>query len=47
MQLPHKTAPPGYKDAVHIAKDADLDPLRVRADFKKLLAELAKKSMQP
>ena len=30
----------GYKDAAHIAKDTDLDPLRGREDFKKLLAEL-------
>ena len=32
----------GYKDAFPIAKDTDLDPLRNRDDFKKLLAELKK-----
>ena len=30
----------GYKDAVHMAQDQDLDPLRDREDFKKLVAEL-------
>jgi hypothetical protein len=31
----------GYKDAAHMEKDKDLDALREREDFKKLLAELA------
>jgi serine/threonine protein kinase/tetratricopeptide (TPR) repeat protein len=30
----------GYKDAAHMKKDKDLDPLRERGDFKKLLADL-------
>jgi tetratricopeptide (TPR) repeat protein len=30
----------GYKDAAHMEKDKDLDALREREDFKKLLAEL-------
>ncbi len=30
----------GYRDAAHMKKDKDLDPLRDREDFKKLLAEL-------
>jgi hypothetical protein len=30
----------GYKDAAHMKKDSDLDPLRKRDDFQKLLAEL-------
>jgi serine/threonine-protein kinase len=30
----------GYKDAAHMKKDPDLDPLRGRDDFKKLLGEL-------
>jgi len=30
----------GYNDAAHMAKDKDLDPLRDREDFKKLVAEL-------
>jgi hypothetical protein len=32
----------GWKDAAHMQKDHDLDALREREDFKKLLAELAK-----
>jgi serine/threonine protein kinase/tetratricopeptide (TPR) repeat protein len=31
----------GYKDAAHMEKDGDLDALRDREDFQKLLAELA------
>jgi hypothetical protein len=31
----------GYKDAAHMQKDKDLDALRDREDFKKLVAELA------
>ena len=34
----------GYKNADHIKKDTDLDPLREREDFKKLLAELEEKA---
>jgi hypothetical protein len=30
----------GYKDADHMKKDKDLDALRDREEFKKLLAEL-------
>jgi serine/threonine protein kinase/Flp pilus assembly protein TadD len=33
----------GYQDAAHLKKDTDLDPLRRRADFQRLLAELEKK----
>jgi tetratricopeptide (TPR) repeat protein len=32
----------GYKDAANMKKDTDLDPLRGRDDFRKLLAELEK-----
>ena len=32
----------GYKDAAHMKKDADLDPIRDRAEFKKLVAEVEK-----
>jgi tetratricopeptide (TPR) repeat protein len=32
----------GYKDVAHIKKDLDLDALRQREDFKKLIAELEK-----
>jgi hypothetical protein len=33
----------GYKDAAHMRQDPDLAPLRKRADFQKLLAELEAK----
>ena len=42
MQWLHQAVQAGYKNAAHMKKDADLDPLRERADFKKLLAELEK-----
>jgi tetratricopeptide (TPR) repeat protein len=41
MQLLHQAVKAGYKDAALIAKDPDLDPLRGRDDFQKLLADLA------
>jgi eukaryotic-like serine/threonine-protein kinase len=44
MELLQKAVKSGYKDAVHMAKDTDLDSLRGREDFKKLMAELEKKS---
>src|SRR5262249_21937539 len=34
----------GYTDAAHLKKDTDLDSLREREDFQKLLQELEKKS---
>jgi eukaryotic-like serine/threonine-protein kinase len=40
----HKAVAAGYKDAAHMKKDADLDFLRDREDFKKLLAELEAKA---
>lgn len=39
-----KAVAAGWKDAAHMEKDADLDYLRVREDFKKLLAELEAKA---
>jgi tetratricopeptide (TPR) repeat protein len=33
----------GYKDVAHMKQDKDLDPLRDRADFQKLLADLEAK----
>ncbi len=42
MELLHQAVKAGWKDAAHMAKDTDLDPLREREDFKKLLAELDK-----
>ena len=43
MQWLHKAVKAGWKDAAHTKKDTDLDALRERADFKKLLAELEAK----
>jgi tetratricopeptide (TPR) repeat protein len=34
----------GFKDAAHMKTDTDLDPLRDREDFQKLLAELEKRA---
>jgi hypothetical protein len=34
----------GYRDAAQLRKDPDLDPLRGRDDFRKLLAELEKRA---
>ncbi len=44
MDLLQKAVKAGYNDAAHMAKDTDLDPIRGRDDFKKLIEELAKKS---
>ncbi len=44
MELLHKAVRAGYKDAAHMKKDNDLDLLRDRSDFKKLLAELQMKN---
>jgi serine/threonine protein kinase/tetratricopeptide (TPR) repeat protein len=43
MQLLQMAVKAGYKDGAHAKKDTDLDPLRGREDFKKLLAELKAK----
>jgi tetratricopeptide (TPR) repeat protein len=43
MELLQKAANAGFKDATHIKADKDLDPLRDRDDFKKLLAEVEKR----
>ena len=43
MELLQKAVKAGYKDAAHMAKDPDLDFLRDREDFKKLLAEMEAK----
>jgi hypothetical protein len=39
-----KAVAAGYKDAAHMRQDIDLDILRDRDDFRKLLADLEKKS---
>jgi hypothetical protein len=43
----HKAVAAGFSDVAHIKNDKDLDPLRERADFKKLLAELEAKQKEP
>jgi serine/threonine protein kinase len=40
MELLRQAVRAGFKDLARMAKDADLDPIRDRDDFKKLLAEL-------
>jgi len=40
MELLSKAATAGYKDAARVATDTDLESLRQRDDFKKLLAEM-------
>jgi serine/threonine protein kinase/Tfp pilus assembly protein PilF len=40
MKLLRDAVSKGYKDVAHIKKDPDLDPLRQRDDFRKLVAEL-------
>ena len=47
MELLQKAVTAGYKDAAHVKKDPDLDPLRDREDFKTLLADLEKKFPPP
>jgi eukaryotic-like serine/threonine-protein kinase len=47
MEMLQKAVKAGYKDAAHMKKDTDLDPLRGREDFKKLLAELETKAEKP
>jgi tetratricopeptide (TPR) repeat protein len=40
MKLLRDAVSKGYKDGMHVKKDTDLDPLRQREDFQKLIAEL-------
>ena len=47
MELLRKAVGAGYKDAAHMKRDTDLDSLRERPDFKKLLAELEAKAGTP
>jgi hypothetical protein len=43
MKLLRVAVSKGYKDVAHMKKDTDLDPLRQRDDFQKLIAELVGK----
>ena len=47
MEFLQKAVKAGYKDAALLKKDTDFDPLRDRADFKTLLADLEKEFPQP
>ena len=40
MEWLKKAVQAGYKDVAHIAEDSDLDALRSRDDFKKIMAGL-------
>ena len=42
MALLQQAVKGGFKDDAHMKQDTDLDPLRDREDFKKLMAELEK-----
>ena len=42
-----KAVATGFKESGHVAADADLDPLRGRADFRKLVADLEAKHPRP
>jgi eukaryotic-like serine/threonine-protein kinase len=44
MDLLQKAVKAGWSDAAHMVKDTDLDPIRGREDFKKLIEEMTKKS---
>jgi serine/threonine protein kinase/Tfp pilus assembly protein PilF len=47
MELLHQAVQAGWKDAGRMKRDRELDPLRGREDFKKLLAELEKAKDAP
>jgi len=47
VELLGKAIAKGYKDTGHMAVDSDLDPLRSRADFRKLVADLEAKHPRP
>jgi len=46
MALLRQAVTRGFKDAAHMKKDPDLQPLRAREDFKKLLADLEGKAKE-
>jgi hypothetical protein len=47
VELLRKAVAKGYTDSGHVAEDGDFDPLRGRADFRKLAAELEAKHPRP
>ena len=46
MEMLNKAVKAGFNNGEHKAKDSDLDPLRVRADFQALLASLQPKAKE-
>ncbi len=44
MKMLREAVSKGYKDVAQMKKDTDLDPLRQREDFQKLVAELEGKA---
>ena len=44
MQLMHQAVKAGFTNVADMKKDTDLDPIRTRDDFKKLIHELENKS---
>jgi hypothetical protein len=44
MKMLHNAVARGWKNVALAKRDTDLDPLRDRADFRMLLAELEKKN---
>lgn len=44
IELLRRAVAKGYQDADHLAKDTDLDPLRGREDFRKLVADVLAKA---
>jgi serine/threonine protein kinase len=46
MKLLREAVSKGFKEVAHMKKDTDLDPLRQREDFKKLVAELESKKLE-
>jgi tetratricopeptide (TPR) repeat protein len=47
MELLRAAAAKGFRDAAHMKKDADLDPIRGRDDFRKLIDDLEKGGKPP
>jgi hypothetical protein len=47
MELLRQAVKAGYKDAAQMKKDTDLDPIREREEFKKLMAVSETKSASP
>ncbi len=47
VELLRQAVAKGYSNVAHMSKDTDLDPLRERADFRLLVADLAKKFPPP